>query len=48
MTKRAMALGGGGPAGIAWETGVIVGMAEALQPMWLPCGSRSFRSAISE
>jgi NTE family protein len=29
MMKRALVLGGGGVAGIAWETGMIVGMAEA-------------------
>jgi NTE family protein len=29
MTKRALVLGGGGPVGIAWETGVIAGLAEA-------------------
>jgi NTE family protein len=29
MTKRALVLGGGGVAGISWETGVIVGMADA-------------------
>lgn len=29
MTKRALILGGGGVAGIAWETGVIVGLADA-------------------
>ena len=29
MTKRALVLGGGGVAGIAWETGVLVGLTEA-------------------
>ncbi len=29
MTKRALILGGGGIVGIAWETGVIVGLADA-------------------
>jgi NTE family protein len=29
MTKRALILGGGGVAGIAWETGVIVGLSDA-------------------
>ena len=29
MTKRALVLGGGGPVGSAWETGVIAGLAEA-------------------
>ena len=29
MIKRALILGGGGVAGISWETGVIVGMADA-------------------
>jgi NTE family protein len=29
MTKRALVLGGGGPVGIAWETGVIAGLADA-------------------
>lgn len=29
MTKRALVLGGGGVAGIAWETGLLVGLADA-------------------
>ncbi|HTK08692.1 MAG TPA: patatin-like phospholipase family protein [Ktedonobacteraceae bacterium] len=29
MTTRALVLGGGGVAGIAWETGLLVGLAEA-------------------
>ena len=29
MTTRALVLGGGGPVGIAWETGLIAGLAEA-------------------
>lgn len=29
MTKRAFILGGGGVVGIAWETGLVVGLAEA-------------------
>lgn len=29
MTRRALILGGGGVAGIAWETGVLVGLADA-------------------
>ena len=29
MTRRGLVLGGGGVAGIAWETGVIAGLAEA-------------------
>jgi NTE family protein len=29
MTKRALVLGGGGPVGIAWETGLLAGLAEA-------------------
>lgn len=29
MKKRALVTGGGGPAGISWETGIIVGLAEA-------------------
>ena len=29
MTKRALVLGGGGPVGIAWETGLISGLARA-------------------
>lgn len=29
MTTRALVLGGGGTAGIAWETGVLVGLAES-------------------
>lgn len=29
MTQRALILGGGGVAGIAWETGVLVGLADA-------------------
>lgn len=29
MTKCALVLGGGGPVGIAWETGVLLGLAEA-------------------
>ena len=28
-TDRALVLGGGGPAGIAWETGVLFGLSEA-------------------
>ena len=28
MTKRALVLGGGGVAGIAWETGLLFGLAE--------------------
>ncbi len=28
-TKRALVLGGGGVAGIAWETGLLVGLAES-------------------
>ncbi|MDB5452452.1 MAG: hypothetical protein JWO33_1030 [Caulobacteraceae bacterium] len=29
MTTRALVLGGGGPVGIAWETGLIAGLAQA-------------------
>ena len=29
MTSRALVLGGGGPVGIAWETGLLAGLAEA-------------------
>jgi NTE family protein len=29
MTDRALVLGGGGPVGIAWETGVLAGLADA-------------------
>src|SRR5579884_2454423 len=29
MTTHALVLGGGGVAGIAWETGLLVGLAEA-------------------
>jgi len=29
MTTRALVLGGGGPVGIAWETGLIAGLAES-------------------
>lgn len=29
MTRRALVLGGGGVAGIAWQTGVLLGLAEA-------------------
>ncbi|OZD07278.1 patatin [Rhodococcus sp. 06-235-1A] len=29
MTRRALVLGGGGVAGIAWETGVLLGLAES-------------------
>ncbi|HMI89101.1 MAG TPA: patatin-like phospholipase family protein [Polyangiaceae bacterium] len=29
MPKRALVLGGGGPVGIAWEAGVLLGLAEA-------------------
>lgn len=29
MPKRALVLGGGGPVGIAWESGVLAGLAEA-------------------
>src|SRR5580698_2756588 len=29
MSRKALVLGGGGPVGIAWESGVIAGMAEA-------------------
>lgn len=29
MTTRALVLGGGGPVGIAWETGLVAGLAEA-------------------
>jgi len=29
MTRRALVLGGGGVAGIAWETGILAGLAEA-------------------
>lgn len=29
MTKRALVLGGGGPVGIAWESGLLTGFAEA-------------------
>jgi NTE family protein len=29
MTKRALVLGGGGPIGIAWEAGVLLGLSEA-------------------
>ena len=28
MLRRALALGGGGPIGIAWESGLIAGLAE--------------------
>ena len=28
MTTRAVVLGGGGPVGIAWETGLLAGFAE--------------------
>ena len=30
MTTRALVLGGGGPVGIAWESGLIAGLAQAL------------------
>ena len=29
MSKRALVLGGGGPVGIAWESGLIAGLAQA-------------------
>ncbi len=29
MGSRALVLGGGGPVGIAWESGLIAGLAEA-------------------
>jgi len=29
MSTRALVLGGGGPVGIAWEAGMIAGLAEA-------------------
>jgi NTE family protein len=29
MSKRALVLGGGGPVGIAWEAGVVLGLAES-------------------
>ena len=29
MTRRALVLGGGGVAGIAWQTGVLLGLAES-------------------
>ncbi len=29
MTTQALVLGGGGVVGIAWETGLLVGLAEA-------------------
>ena len=29
MARRALVLGGGGVAGIAWQTGVLLGLAEA-------------------
>ena len=28
MTTKALVLGGGGPVGIAWETGLLAGLAE--------------------
>lgn len=30
MTRRGVVLGGGGMAGIAWETGYVAGLAEEL------------------
>ena len=29
MARRALVLGGGGPVGIAWESGMLAGLAEA-------------------
>ncbi|MDB5445730.1 MAG: patatin, partial [Phenylobacterium sp.] len=29
MTTRALVLGGGGPVGVAWESGLIAGFAQA-------------------
>src|SRR6185312_16605732 len=29
MTSRALVLGGGGPVGIAWESGLVAGLAQA-------------------